>query len=112
MKHIPQTRITIPNQETICTPYFEYSGPLGLVLGLVVNLPSLGSGKAEIGVVQCEFNVKARAVQESYNAQRVQVPNIFLTLVPKPILLMVFGTRDMQYWVLGPSTTQFQSQGK
>ena len=24
-------------------------------------------------------------------------------LVPKTILLMVFGTRDLKYWVLGPS---------
>ena len=33
-------------------------------------------------------------------AQRVQVPNI---LVPKPIKGMVFGTRVLKEWVLGPS---------
>ena len=35
--------------------------------------------------------------------QRVQVPNILRTLVPKTIPLMVLGPESLKHWVLGPS---------
>ena len=52
----------------------------------------------------------------AYGPQRVQVPNIsgFWSQIPLRVWLldpntiksMVFGTRDLKYWVLGPSGTR------
>ena len=39
----------------------------------------------------------------TFHAQRVQVPNISRTLVPRTIQGMAFGTRVLKYRVLGPS---------